>query len=110
VDGHGRRPGINLHAWMGSSTFVFSNCLDLINAAWMASRQLLKPHATSQYTSPKNQMELSQFAAELNEQLLSIGKVLDTCWVASKEYELFKQFAKHFHYYRHFFFASQDTK
>lgn len=50
MDGHGRRPGINLQAWTASSHLFFSNCLDAIHAAWMASRQLLKPHATSTYT------------------------------------------------------------
>ena len=61
-------------------------------------------------TSPKNQVELRQCAAELDIQLLSIGKVLDTRWVASSVRTVRAVWQSFQELYQHFTSALQDTK
>lgn len=60
--------------------------------------------------SPKNQVELRQVASDLEVQLLSIGRVLDTRWVASSMRTVRAVWQSYAALYQHFVSASKDPK
>lgn len=59
--------------------------------------------------SPKNKFELRQCAAQIDVQLLSIGKMLDTRWVASSVRTVRAVWQSFAALHKHFVCASQDT-
>ena len=60
--------------------------------------------------SPKNQKELASCASELDVQLLRIGKVLDTRWVASSVRTVKAVWESYLALYQHFKNASADNQ